>query len=499
MHINMPDIELESLSMTSLEMQSTRSTFGQSMHDDTATLVHNPVTDSNLVDWDGQDDVTHPRNWSKFSKLRIIAQLSLLAFYSTLILAIITPATSDLIAEFRITNKVVATMTETISSLGAAIGPLVLAPLSEITGRQRVCWGSGILYVVFTAGCSRSNGVTTYLVLRFFCGVSSGSFIACGCGSIADLLVNDERGTAVATFTLFSLLGAACGPGIGAFAVDRIGWRSTLYMGILLSGISTLFSFIFMTETNATILLARKAAHLRKETGNPALRPAGEIRVPSLRRFSSALTLPLRILFLSPIVLTLGVYNAVAFGLTHLILATFPIVYQEVYHGAASVSLLSFMVPGFGCLIGAFVFASKSDKILQRGNGPESRLLLLLPVSPTLATGFTWYGWAATFPKNVLGPAFGTALIGVGIALLTASTAIYMIDTFGPEGAASGLAAVLLILNVSETFIPLAAEPMYRKYAVGYESTIMTVVILILMPVPIFFISSVVGCEKDFL
>lgn len=47
-----------------------------------------------------------------------------------------------------------------------------------------------------------------------------------------------------------------------------LGWRWTAWISLILSGIALAFSCI-MKETYAPVLLRRKAAWLRKETGDP--------------------------------------------------------------------------------------------------------------------------------------------------------------------------------------------------------------------------------------
>ncbi len=58
--------------------------------------------------------------------------------------------------------------------------------------------------------------------------------MACGGGTIADLLPKEERGAATALFTAEPLLGPAIGPIIGGFVTQALGWRWTFYLVLIL-------------------------------------------------------------------------------------------------------------------------------------------------------------------------------------------------------------------------------------------------------------------------
>jgi len=154
------------------------------------------------------------------------------------------PGARELAAEFGVTNNVVETLTITIPSLGASAGPLLFAPLSELTGRVPIYWASSIIYLGCTAGCARSDNATEFLVFRFLCGACSAAFMTCGGGTIADLLPKEKRGAATAMFTAGPLFGPIIGPVVGGFVVEALGWRWTFYLVLIMVslGLSERFS-----------------------------------------------------------------------------------------------------------------------------------------------------------------------------------------------------------------------------------------------------------------
>lgn len=152
------------------------------------------------------------------------------------------PGASELVSEFHITSTIVATLAVTIPSLGASLGPLVFAPLSEVTGRVPIYWASSTLYLCCTVGCARSTSAAMFLVFRFLCGACAASFMTCGGGTIADLLPKENRGGATAMFSAGPLLGPVIGPIVGGFVAQSLGWRWTFYLVLIFVSLS-LFSF----------------------------------------------------------------------------------------------------------------------------------------------------------------------------------------------------------------------------------------------------------------
>lgn len=148
------------------------------------------------------------------------------------------PGALILAAEFGVTSSFVEALTVTIPSLGASMGPLLLAPLSEVVGRVHIYWASAILYLGCTVGCALSTNAAMFLVFRFLCGSCAASFMTVGGGTIADLLPKEERGGATAMFSAGPLIGPVIGPIIGGFVTQALGWRWTFYLVLILVSIA---------------------------------------------------------------------------------------------------------------------------------------------------------------------------------------------------------------------------------------------------------------------
>jgi multidrug resistance protein len=140
------------------------------------------------------------------------------------------PAAPQLTEEFHVYDSTLTTLSVTIPSLGAATGPLIFAPLSEIFGRVRIYIVTSVLFLAFAVGLARSTGIAMFLVFRFLDGVCYASYLTCGAGTIADLFEQDNRGAASAVFALAPLLGPVLGPVIGGFVAQELNWRWIFYI-----------------------------------------------------------------------------------------------------------------------------------------------------------------------------------------------------------------------------------------------------------------------------
>ena len=85
--------------------------------------------------------------------------------------SMIAPALSDISADFGITKEVEAQLTLSLFVLAYAIGPLFLAPLSEIYGRVIVLQLSNLVYLAWNLGCGFAQTSGQLMAFRFFSGL----------------------------------------------------------------------------------------------------------------------------------------------------------------------------------------------------------------------------------------------------------------------------------------------------------------------------------------
>ncbi|KAF2969996.1 hypothetical protein GQX73_g3493 [Xylaria multiplex] len=428
--------------------------------------------EDNIVDWDGPDDPENPLRWSNSKKNTHIVIVSLFALIANLAATMFAPGAQQLAEEFHITNSVIETFTVNIYLLAFAIGPLLLAPLSEVYGRLIIYHICNILYTAFTIGCTFSTNVSMFLVFRVLCGLFASGPLSIGGATIADITTQEERGKAVALWGIGPLLGPVAGPIIGGFVTQSIGWRWTFRIILILSGLQGIATLIFTRETHATVLLRRKTARLTKETGNKNLRPRATTNETPKQVLLRAIVRPAKMIVFSPIVLLISLYAGLLFGILFLLFSTFPSVFHEQYNFNTGTSGLAYLGLGIGLVCGLLVFSILSDKLLGRNKDgavaqPEKRLILMKWIAPVAPLG-----------------CFRTFFVGFGSLFVVIPAQTYLVDSFGSEASASALAANLTIRAPFGSLLALAAPPLYAQLGLGWGNSVLGFIALAFTPVP---------------
>ncbi|KAH9909069.1 putative MFS transporter [Xylariomycetidae sp. FL2044] len=451
-----------------------------------------PIADPNIVDWDGPDDPTNPLNWSPSKKQIHIAIVSLFSLNANLASTMFAPGAAQLASEFGITSSIVQALTVSLYVLGFAIGPLVLAPLSECYGRLPIYYLCNTFYLAFTAGCAFSTNTAMFLVFRFICGTAASGPMTIGGGTIADITPQAQRGKATALFAVGPLLGPVLGPIIGGFVTETVGWRWTFRIILILSGLIGVTTLLFMRETNWATLLLRKTVRLREETGNDQLVSKLAQKETPREAILRAIKRPLKLLIFSPMVLLISLYTGLLFGITFLLFTTFPSVFEDTYGFSTGIAGLAYLGLGLGFVTGLVVFSRLSDKQLRDTKDgsppqPEQRLILMKWLGPISPLGIFLYGWTACYHVHWIVPILGTYIVGVGSLFVVIPGQIYLVDSFGAEAAASALAANLLVRSPFGAFLDLAAPPLYSKLGLGWGNSVLGFICLAFTPVPLLF------------
>lgn len=123
------------------------------------------------------------------------------------------------------TSNLIAAFVVSVYILGFAIGPLIIAPLSELYGRVPIYNGCNIVFIIFTIACAVSSNVDMLIAFRFFAGCAGAAPITIGGGTIADIMPREKRAGAMAIWSLGPLLGPVVGPICGGYLVEAKGWR----------------------------------------------------------------------------------------------------------------------------------------------------------------------------------------------------------------------------------------------------------------------------------
>lgn len=120
---------------------------------------------------------------------------------------ICVPGMTQLGDEFQVRSHTISTLAITLYSLGLAIGPMFISPLSEVYGRLPVYHVTNFVFVAFIIASALSRNIAQFIIFRVLSGLAGGTPMALGGGTIADVTIPENRGVAMALFSLGPLAG----------------------------------------------------------------------------------------------------------------------------------------------------------------------------------------------------------------------------------------------------------------------------------------------------
>jgi MFS family permease len=402
-----------------------------------------------LISWDSPTDPENPLNWSASYRWFIISltsvQISVICGSSMML----TPNIPVIMLEFHNNNPTLATLIVTIGVIGLSVGPQVFAPLSELYGRLIVQHFIIIGSSVGMIAASQMTSLNGLLGMMFVIGVFGGAAITNGGSVVADIIKQERRGAATSVVTFGVLFTVIWGPIIGALVGASWGWRwcfhvldivvrkpqvrsKNLCLLYIQLAILIIISFVSCRESYPPIILMRKAAKLRAETGNPDLRSEYDNSVVAFTIFKRALTRSLKIMCFSRLALVLSIHSGISYSFFWILMGTASKTFIDVYQFSHNTVGFVYLGLGIGYCVGCAVFSVVSDRILKRlakrsrsqKMKPEHRLPLLAFGTIISPIGLIWYGWSIHMRVHWAIPIISLGCLGVGGSMILVSTHI---------------------------------------------------------------------------
>ncbi|KAJ5921439.1 hypothetical protein N7466_009765 [Penicillium verhagenii] len=402
-----------------------------------------------------------------------------------------TPGVSEVMAEFNTSSSMLGSFVVSVFLLGYCFGPFFIAPLSEIFGRVPLYHTCNFLFLIFTVACAVSQSMPQLIVFRLLAGMAGVCPLTIGSGTVADMIPKERRAGILAVWAMGPILGPVVGPVAGGFLSEAEGWRWVFWVLTITTAIMIIFTLIFYQESYAPVILERKAARLRKESGNPALRSVYDKGNLTSQLFLTALSRPLKLLILSPIVLLMALLSATVYGYLYLMFTTMTSIFEGQYGFSSGISGLTYLGFGVGSLIGLAATGISADRIAQKHIQmdcftPESRLLPMVIGCWFMPVGLFWYGWSAQEDIHWIMPIIGTAIFAVGLISVFMSVSTYLVDSY-LRYAASVTAANTALRSLVGALLPLAGPSMYDALGLGWGTSLLAFIALAMCSVPFLF------------
>ncbi|KAH3938566.1 hypothetical protein HBI24_227890 [Parastagonospora nodorum] len=438
--------------------------------------------DPYLVTFDAHFDTDNPLDWPRGRKWSVTDVLSATSFNRIMVSTIMAPALTTIARELSM-SPTESVMALSIYLLATAFGPLVIGPLSEVYGRSKVLHASNVWFLVWNVVCGFAKTKEVLIAARFLAGFGAGGVYALAGGVLGDVWRKEQRGRSLGMYLLIPLLGAAVGPIIGGFMAFRTTWRWMFWSTSIFQAVMILVSFSAFHETFAPTILARRAAKLRKDTGDARYYTEHERAMASrsvASVLSQALTRPLRLLLFHPIIQINALMSAFDYGILYIVLASFADLWVKQYKLSVELSGLHYLAVAFGEIAGSQLGAPILDRYYRRIKArhpeadpePEHRIPLTIPGLFIAPIGLLLYGWSAQFHVHWVVVDIGIVIACFGAQIRGIPTSAYIMDAY-PEHTSSALAAQQVLRSLAAFLFPLFTPIMYEKMGYGWGNSAM--------------------------
>ncbi|KAG9950859.1 MFS general substrate transporter, partial [Aureobasidium melanogenum] len=442
------------------------------------------------------DDKDNPRNWSKAKRWYITCFASSLNVLTCLAAGGYSSGVGQLVEEFGVSDEV-GTVGLSMYILGFAIGPMLLAPLSEYYGRNPVYFGSWFILFIFQLPLALAPNIGTIIVCRLISGFGGSAPLTNTGGSVSDVWERNASGPAMSIYGLSSTFGPPMALVISGYIAQDKGWRWLFWVYMAIFGGVWLIMMATLPETRHSTILERKAKRVRKALKKDGLEKSAQRvfdahadEAKSLHTlFAITLTRPFRFLFTEPITIGAAAYNGFIYGLVYLFNEAFPLVFGDNHGFNVGEQGLSFLGLALGSVVGVAIYPIQERYYLHKvarndGKGvPEARIWLarfgafLLPIS------LFWFAWTSYPSVPWIVPIIASGFFGLGIYIVILSILNYVVDSYQTYSA-SALAGVILIRNVVGAGFPLFANQMYNNLGYEWASSLLAFLSIIMIPIP---------------
>ncbi|WVQ94773.1 hypothetical protein IAU59_001855 [Kwoniella sp. CBS 9459] len=441
-----------------------------------------------IVDW-VPDDPENPFNWSPWRKYSILLVAVFITFACTVSISSTSILATWGTGYFGV-SRTTFIMQLTLPLLSIAFAPLLLAPLSEVFGRNMIYQVTSIINAILFIPQIWSKNHDGVLVCRFFQGIAQSVGNSMVGGTVADMFMHSGRGVAMGVFTLMIFLGQGVGIPAMAWSGQELGMKWTYGIQAIAAVVSIALNLLVLRETRSDVLLSRRAKKLTAETGKKHLCAADLQKKSITSILSVSLVRPLQFLFTEPIVTALSLWIGFAWACVFLGGSSIILIFESYGFDAAQAGTFELTLA-----IGAFLgFASQQHqeylyaRAARKNNGrapPEARLYwaayggLMFPLGLYVSA---WTGRPEVCHWAV--PAVALCVSYWGVYCMYCGVFTYLADAYETYSS-SAQASQSFARNILGAVFPLFARSMYIKMGYPEASTLVASLAMALAAAPI--------------
>ncbi|ROR65029.1 multidrug effflux MFS transporter [Agrococcus jenensis] len=189
--------------------------------------------------------------------------LGLLAGLGPFTIDLYLPAFPAVKEEFATTDAVVQ-LTLSATTIGFALGQLVVGPLSDRIGRRRPLLIATTVHVLASVGVAIAPDVTSLMLLRVLQGFGAAAGTVVAMAMVRDLFSGSRLVTALSRLALVIGIAPIAAPVLGSWLLGLLDWRGLFWVLAGYAVLVIVLQLLFLRET--------LPPHLRQEPGHSTLR-----------------------------------------------------------------------------------------------------------------------------------------------------------------------------------------------------------------------------------
>ncbi|KXX76209.1 Polyamine transporter 4 [Madurella mycetomatis] len=436
-------------------------------------------------DWRGPDDPDCPYNWPMWKRIYMTSIPAFLCINVSFASSVYTSGAADIAEHFGV-SYTVSLLGLSLFLWGLGLGAIIAAPISESYGRRVVYLTTVPIFGLFILGSGLAQNFVTLAICRFFAGFFGSAVVSVGGGTNADVWQPALAGLVYPFYFVSPFLGPAFGPVIGGFVNENLDFRWLEWVILFMIALNYLYS-LPQPETYKKTILQNRA----REEGSNVL-PLRTFAFPSSALVQRILLKPFKMLFVESIVLFMTIYMAFNFAVFYSFFAAFPYIFGGHYGFTLAQQGLTFISIALGCVVGFLAVVYIDRRTYSRleakyGVGvvpPEHRLYGAMVGCALNPASLFWFGWTADAGVHWLSPVVAAVPFAVGNIMVYSSGALYIMDSYGSLHGASALSANSLLRYAGGGAFPLFTVQMFSVLGVGWASSLLGFVSVVLVPVP---------------
>lgn len=437
-------------------------------------------------------DLENPRNWPLLYKSWVLITVSIATLLIVANSTAYTAAMGDMMIEFGVDDKAIATLGVTTYLFGLAIGSLILAPIAETYGRRPVYGICMFLFLIFVIPGSLLSSFEGIITVRFISALFGSAMIANAPGTIADMVSDEYRAVAFSVWSIGPMNGPVIGPVFSGYSTEKLSWRWTNWIIVIWAGIS----FVMLTllkETYSPVLLQKRAAKMRKENDDPRYWSRYDVKVGFLELMRINLSRPFIMAVTEPICIFWNGYISLIYGILYLCFVAYPIVFREERGWSLGQTGLSFIGIGIGSMIGIAMVTPITKMINAhrrdaKGKVPPEAMMSIVCIGSILCpAGQLWFAWTC-YPTTIHWalPIAAGIPFGFGNCVVFIYAGNYLAYSYGIY-ASSAMAGNAVLRSLLGGTLPLAGPPMYRAMGPNWAGTLLGLLEVAIIPIPFLF------------